>query len=151
MSKRHILLADDSEKLCSALKIQLEAHGFDVTTCPDAYLALSQARHRRPDAMLLDIRMPAGDGFSVLERMAKLPDLKGVPVIYITGERSDELDMQAVRLGACGVIHKPIILSALLKLIEFAIASNAIQGDPEPGVFNIPDDISVADIPGVNL
>jgi CheY-like chemotaxis protein len=123
MRKINILIADDSEKLLSALRIQLQSYGFEVRTCTDAYMALAQAQRQPPDVMMLDIRMPAGDGFSVLERMNKLPELRDVPVIYITGEKSSELDLKAERMGAHGLIHKPIILSTLLKLIESATAN----------------------------
>lgn len=132
MKNLSILIADDSEKLLSALRIQLEADGFEVTTCTDAYAALAQARSRRPDIMLLDIRMPAGDGFSVLERMNKLPELRGIPVIYITGDRSSQLDLKAEQLGACGLIHKPISASALRKMIDLAKRSHDGGGGGKP-------------------
>lgn len=120
MGKKNILIADDSEKLLSALRIALEGRGYEVRTCTDSYTALAQAQKQRPDLMVLDIRMPCGDGFSVLERMSRLPELRFIPVIYITGEKSAELDLKAERMGARGVIHKPIAISALLKLIEAA-------------------------------
>lgn len=118
MKKVKVLVADDSEKLLSALRIQLEAQGMEVATCPDAYTALTLAQKQRPDVMVLDIRMPAGDGFSVMERMARIPELRGIPVIYITGDKSAHLDLKAEQLGACGLLHKPIRLSELLSLID---------------------------------
>jgi len=124
MEKKSILIADDSEKLLSALRLQLEAYGFDVRTCTDSYNALAQAKQRPPDVMLLDIRMPAGDGFSVLERMQKQPELCKIPIIYITGEKSSELDLKAEQMGARGVIHKPISVSALLQAIKTAIEAS---------------------------
>ncbi|HUB25300.1 MAG TPA: response regulator [Tepidisphaeraceae bacterium] len=124
MSKKSVLIADDSEKLLSALREELQVHGYDVRTCTDAYTVLESAQKQRPDVMMLDIRMPAGNGFSVLERMRKTPELQNIPVIYITGEKSAEVDLKAEQLGARGVIHKPIVLSKLLKLIEAAIGDN---------------------------
>jgi DNA-binding response OmpR family regulator len=115
-----ILIADDSEKLLSALRIQLEAYGFEVRTCTDSYTALAQAQQFKPDVMVLDIRMPAGDGFSVRERMSKLPELRDIPIIFVTGEKSSELEMKAAQIGARGLIHKPISLSSLLQAIRTA-------------------------------
>jgi len=115
-----ILIADDSEKLLSALRIQLEAYGFEVRTCTDSYSALAQAQQFRPDVMVLDIRMPAGDGFSVRERMSKLPEVRDIPIIFVTGERSSDLELKAAQMGARGVIHKPISLSSLLQAIRAA-------------------------------
>jgi CheY-like chemotaxis protein len=84
-------------------------------------MALAQARKVRPDVMILDIRMPAGNGFSVLERIKKIPELRGLPVIYVTGDKSAEVDLRAEQLGACGLIHKPISLPLLIKAIDTAV------------------------------
>lgn len=54
----------------------------------DAYQAVDQARKNHPDVMILDINMPAGDGFSVHNRLSKISSLQGVPIIYLTGDRS---------------------------------------------------------------
>ena len=140
MKKVKVLIADDSEKLLAALQVQLQAYGFEVTTCTDAYTALARARTDAPDVLVLDIRMPAGDGFSVLERMAKIPELRDLPVIYITGDQSVELDLRAEQMGACGLIHKPIVLSALIKMIDSAahrqsrLAAIARNASEFPGV-----------------
>jgi|ERR1700722_6204176 len=138
MKKKSILIADDSQKLLSALQLQLQAYGYDVTSCTDSYMALAQAQRQRPDVMVLDIRMPAGDGFSVMERMSKLPELRGIPIIYITGERSSELDLKVEQLGAFGLIHKPISLSALLKLIEAATGSASRETEADSGGSELP-------------
>jgi DNA-binding response OmpR family regulator len=151
MASARVLIADDSDKLLSALRIQLEANGFDVITCSDAYMALEQARRHLPHAIILDIRMPAGDGFNVLERMRKIPELKGTPIIYITGDQAHELDFKAQKLGAFGLIHKPIVISALLKMLDSAIERGPGLEDSARAerVFEIPSDPDTSDIPGV--
>lgn len=153
MKGLRILIADDSEKLLSALQIQLEAFACEVVICSDAYMALAQAQKLKPDVMLLDIRMPAGDGFSVLERMRKLPELSNVPVIYMTGDNSPQVDLQAAQLGARGVIHKPIRLSSLMQLID-SVTSNSIECTDSSGgnaahVFDISSETDVTQIPGL--
>jgi DNA-binding response OmpR family regulator len=154
METLKVLIADDSERLLAALRIQLQAQGMAVTTCSDAYMALDQARKCRPDVMVLDICMPAGNGFSVLERMEKIPEIRGVPVIYITGDRSAALDIKARRMGACGLIHKPISLSALVTLIKRATGTQIVGPDVDSGNAGAMEfDVSIArdvnDIPGV--
>ena len=131
MKQIKVLLADDSETLLSALKIQLEAiHGFEVITCTNADTAVAYAQKHTPDVMVLDIRMDAerrnilsstGDGLGVMERLAKFPELRGIPVIYMTGDQSTQLDFRAKQLGAFGVLHKPIVLPSLLNLIQSAV------------------------------
>lgn len=143
MTKPRILIADDSEKLLIALKTNLERHGYVVEACTDAYMALACARRTAPDVMVLDIRMPAGNGFSVMERMEKIPELKGVPVIYMTGAQSAELELQAQHLGASALIHKPISFPKLLELIDAAADSRRERSVPsapvEPNLWEIPD------------
>jgi CheY-like chemotaxis protein len=150
MKKKSILIADDSQKLLSALQLQLEACGYEIKTCTDAYMALAEAQKCRPDVMVLDIRMPAGDGFSVMERMAKLPELREIPVIYITGDRSNDLELKVQQLGAHGLIHKPISLSALLQLIRAASESstrgaNGDSSDTELQEYDVSTDADVGD------
>jgi DNA-binding response OmpR family regulator len=146
MNHAKILIADDSEKLLAALSLQLEHHGFEVVTCTDAYMALAHARKNKPDLMILDIRMPAGDGFSVMERMRKISEISDVPVIYVTGDQSSELDLKAERLGACALIRKPISFTILLRMIDTVLEARLQapeSASAEGDVWNIPD-------PGVN-
>ena len=70
---------------------------------------------------MLDINMPAGDGFSVQQRIAKIKELAGIPVIYITGAAPDKVDRNAHKLGAFAVIHKPFKTEKLLETIEAAL------------------------------
>lgn len=131
MKRVRILVADDNEKLATALLLQLQKFGLEAVACPDAYLALAQARIFKPDVVLLDIRMPAGDGFSVMERMRKIPELENVPVIYMTGEKSEEMELKAQRMGARGVIHKPIRLSELMGTIDTVMGTGCQPLDEE--------------------
>lgn len=102
-----ILIADDHAKLVEALKFRFEKRGFSVVTAHDGYNALAVATREPLDLMILDINMPAGDGFSVQERLHKPRGKPGVPVIYITGDQSIRLDEVAEDLGALAVFHKP--------------------------------------------
>ncbi len=121
-SKKKILIADDDTRLLQALKVRLEAEGFSVTTSQDAYQAVQLARQDPPDLLLLDINMPAGKGFSVKERLANVPELSKVPVVYVTGDTSSEVAQAAVRSGASGVVRKPFKISSLLDVVLTALA-----------------------------
>jgi CheY-like chemotaxis protein len=142
LAKLRILVADDSEKLLAALQLQLERHGFEVHTSPDAYLALAKAKNFMPDLLILDIRMPAGNGFSVLERMDKIPELRHTPVIYMTGDQSAELELRAEQMGARGFVRKPISLPKMLELIDTVAAAGSRRTASEPTegkLWQIPD------------
>ncbi len=129
MDKVKVLIADDKESLLSVLQIQLQAYGIEVVTCTNADLAVAYAETQKPDVMVLDIRMDVerrnilsskGDGFGIIERLRKLPELAGIPVIFMTGDNSSQLALRAEELGAFGLIHKPLNLTALLKMIDSA-------------------------------
>jgi len=102
-----ILVADDDTALLSALKTRFEQINAVVETAQDGYNALAKAREFLPDLMVLDINMPAGDGFSVHERLDTVPGLDRTKIIYLTGDRSERLDNLAFQLGAYEVFHKP--------------------------------------------
>ncbi|MEM6394172.1 MAG: response regulator [Planctomycetota bacterium] len=108
-----ILIADDHTKLVEALKFRFEKRGFQVHTAHDGYNALATATREPLDLMILDINMPAGDGFSVQERLHKPRGSAGIPVIYITGDKSVRLDEVAEDLGALAVFHKPFQFNEL--------------------------------------
>ena len=120
MESKRILVADDDVKLLEALTARLEAEGFEVISTQDAYLALALARREQPDLLLLDINMPAGNGFSVQERAAEIDELANVPIVYITGEEPDAVDATAQELGAIAVVHKPFETTELLDAIRSA-------------------------------
>ncbi len=121
MSPKKILIADDDINLVKAIAIRLESEGYEVICCQDAYQALELARRNRPDLLLLDVNMPAGNGFSVQERIKKIDELSGIPVIYITGNASEAIDRNAHKLGAYAIIHKPFKTAKLLDKIRDAL------------------------------
>lgn len=118
---KRILIADDDVTLLEALTVRLEAEGFEVIQARDAYQALALARRDQPDLLLLDINMPAGNGFSVQERIEEIEELTGKPIVYITGEEPDAVDEAAQQLGAFAVVHKPFETAKLLETVRSAL------------------------------
>jgi CheY-like chemotaxis protein len=130
MNKVKILVADDNENLLSSLEIQLLVYGYEVVTCTNVDLTVAHAQKHRPDVIVADIWMDAdrrlildasGNGLCLPERLSKLPEIGRIPIIYITGNDSSQLELRAKQLGAYGLIHKPVNFSALLKMIDSAV------------------------------
>ena len=121
MGRKKILVADDDLALLEAIRVRLESANFSVMTTQDAYQALALARQELPDVLVLDINMPAGNGFSVQERIQKIDELSKVPVVYITGEDPQSVDDTAVQLGAFAILHKPFEDDALLDAVRGAL------------------------------
>ena len=135
MRKTKVLVADDNLDLRSGLEMQLLVHGYEVITCINADAAVAHAQKHKPDVMVIDIWMDegsrlilsgSGNGFGVIERINQLPETKGIPVIYITGQNSPQLDVRAKQLGAFGLIHKPVNFASLLKMVELASQTRAL-------------------------
>jgi len=125
-NRTRILIADDDHGMVQSLRIRLEHKGFEVVTAPDGYRAIVEACEDPPDVLVLDVNMPAGNGFTVQERFEKLlasnsKPTKKIPVIYITGDKSEGVEEFAEFLGAFALIHKPFEIEHLFETIMRAM------------------------------
>ncbi len=118
-----VLVADDDPGLVRAISERLRSAGMEVITCQDAYQAVEQARRRRPDVLVVDIHMPAGDGLSVLDRVSRMDEMAGVPVLVITGDPDPGIEETARRHGAAGLIRKPFETRWLVEQVQRAAAA----------------------------
>ncbi len=88
MSKKRILLIDDDADLTASNKELLEGSGYDVVSAPDGAAGIKKAKQIRPDLIVLDVMMKTDtEGFDVSRMLQDDPDLKGIPVILLTGIR----------------------------------------------------------------
>jgi len=71
MSKKKILIVDDDKDLMRGISIRLKANGYDTVFATDGIMAITVAKNEMPDLIILDIGLPAGDGFIVMERLAR--------------------------------------------------------------------------------
>jgi DNA-binding response OmpR family regulator len=121
-----VLLADDDDNLIQALCRQMRKEGFNLIIAVDGYQALHLSRTQKPDVLVLDINMPASDGFVMQERMKAVPGMEDVPVIYITGERSERVTSGANASDAFAVIFKPFDTQDLVKTIRAAVTREVV-------------------------
>jgi DNA-binding response OmpR family regulator len=117
MGSGRILVVEDDRDARLALRVRLEAAGYEVLVAEDAYLATRLARCERPDLVILDVGMPAGNGLTVHERINTI--WKGtIPVLYVTGSMQDEVMRRARELGARGVFGKPLNAAAFMEAVH---------------------------------
>jgi len=102
-----ILVADDDKDLVPALSIRLKAAGYDVIVAHDGEGAYDQATKNKPDLIILDVRMPAGGGFSSIDRMKHSLTTRNIPVIFLTAFDDEEMREDGRQLGAVGFFRKP--------------------------------------------
>jgi DNA-binding response OmpR family regulator len=120
MEKTKVLIADDDRGLIMALTARLKKEGFEVIPATDAYQALTQVKAHQPDIIILDINMPCGDGFSVHDRLHKMAQ-SAIPVIYLTGNRSNRAEWLSKQLGAYALMYKPYDPETLVATIRAAL------------------------------
>jgi DNA-binding response OmpR family regulator len=124
---KRILVVEDDPKIAAALRIRLEAAGYQVITAGDGFSGLKAAVTHKPQLILLDIMMPVGMGFSVAER---LKDLGGadIPIIFITASKRAGLRKTAQRLGAAGFFEKPYDAEELLAAVHLILGPALAPG-----------------------
>lgn len=115
-----VLLVEDDRAVSEAVAMRLQANGFDVTQTYDAATATMAIRKAAPDVALLDINMPAGNGFVVAERLKRLDS--STPFIFMTASNREESRTKALSMGAKGYLEKPFSAQALLTAIEDTVA-----------------------------
>lgn len=118
---KKILIVEDDANISKALSIRLKSWGYQVRSAPDALSSVEVAMQFEPDLLLLDISIPAGDGFSVGERLQTLLP-KQMPMIFITASRNPELRERAKEIGAAAFFQKPYDAEELRYRIELALA-----------------------------
>ena len=144
VSQVNILLVDDEEEFVKALseRIQLRAPGSEIAF--NGKQALKKIEDKRPDVMVLDLKMPGMDGLEVLRHVKKAyPEL---PVIILTGHGTEKDEKKALRLGAYQYLKKPVRIETLLKHVNNAYKSKiekpmAAAAFAEAGEFTTAKDI----------
>jgi two-component system KDP operon response regulator KdpE len=121
MSKQKILVVDDDPDLVRALRLRLKANNYDITTASDGYTAFAAAQKERPDLIVLDLGLPAGDGFVVLDRLQNSDALAGVPVIVLSARDPQGNEERALKAGAAAFFQKPADNEELLNVIRVSL------------------------------
>jgi DNA-binding response OmpR family regulator len=107
MNEKKILIIDDDQHLVLGLTARLKANGYKVISAADSISAIAVARKEVPDLVILDLGLPAGDGFLVLERMRNLADLAPIPVIVLSARDPADNKQRALDAGAAAFFQKP--------------------------------------------
>ena len=118
MDKPKILIVDDDANLRRALKIRLRANQYDTVQASDGYSAIAVAKKEQPNLIILDLGLPAGDGFVVLERLRDSDTLSNIPVIVLTARDPQSNKQQTLQAGATAFFQKPVDNGELLAVIR---------------------------------
>jgi DNA-binding response OmpR family regulator len=117
---KKILIVEDDRKIGISLTLRLKSAGYEALLAQDALMGVSMAVKNRPDLLILDVSMPAGDGFQVAARVRGL--VPGpMPIIFLTASKQPSFRAKAMELGAAGFFEKPFKSNELLAAIEAAL------------------------------
>ena len=127
-NRPRVLVVDDEESMRFFLRRALSRRGFEVDTADDGPGGLARFRATRPDAVLLDVRLPGMGGREVLERI-RAEDAT-VPVLVMTGFASVEDAMGAMWAGATDYVRKPLKADEVAGALERAMAARSLGAPP---------------------
>ena len=118
MAKKKILIVDDNEDVSRGLRILFRSHDYVTVLAGDAVTAISQAKAETPDLIVLDLGLPAGDGYLVMERLGNIDALASIPVIVFTARDEESHRERALEAGAKAFFQKPVSHAELLLAIQ---------------------------------
>jgi len=113
-----VLIIEDDRQPQVLLKTALEAKGYRVVAALDAMQGTMQARQEHPDVVILDIGLPAGGGYAVLDRMQSFMNTFDAPVLVYTGQPFEELARRLKVPFRHELLKKPASAQQVLEAIE---------------------------------
>jgi two-component system nitrogen regulation response regulator GlnG len=126
----HVLVIDDEPAICWGLKKLSESRGLSCATASSAEEGLDRAAEKRPDAIILDVRLPGMDGLSAMQGLQRLaPE---APIIVITAHGDLSTAVEAVRQGAFDYLAKPFALDKVEGVLERALDRRDERRNQEP-------------------
>jgi two-component system nitrogen regulation response regulator GlnG len=132
----HILIVDDEEAVCWALERALTREGHRVTVAASAEEAFRKVLQQRPDAIILDVRLPGMDGLTALGRLRETS--QNAPVIVVTAFGNLATAVRALEGGAFDYLAKPFDLTQALEIVARALRSANVPGQASPESAELP-------------
>lgn len=114
---KKVLIVDDSPTTRAVVKVYLSGQSLLFLEADNGTDAMRIALDERPDAIIIDLKMPGMDGLTFIRRARMSIALQKTPIILITGQKSPEIKVEALRCGASHFMTKPIDVPVMAKLI----------------------------------
>lgn len=118
-----ILIVDDDADVRELLNNRLRQQNYETAYAADAISAISVARRENPSLIILDLGLPAGEGYVVIERLKAIPSLGWVPIIVVSGRADETSRQRALAAGAKAYIEKPFGAETVLEAVERELGS----------------------------
>jgi DNA-binding response OmpR family regulator len=116
------LLVDADPRSVRVLEVSLKKAGYSVTTASDGLDALAKLDVSTPDLVLTDTRLPKLDGYALVRKLKEKPEWAGIPVVFLTSQKSVEDKIRGLELGVEDYLTKPIFVRELLARVNLLLA-----------------------------
>ncbi len=120
---QRILVVEDDNRIASLLQRQLKAAGFEVQTTGRGSEALTTVETRRPDLIILDLRLPDISGYELCWTLRRLYDYATLPIVILTGVEQCTDDLRREAVGANAYLRKPYDPAGLVQTLRRLLPS----------------------------
>ena len=117
-AKTRVLVIDDEAPIRLLCRVNLEAEGMEVLEASDGPSGLEEARREKPDVILLDVMMPALDGWRVAEKLLDEDSTRDIPVIFLTARAEFRDRARGLDIGGVDYVTKPFNPLELAELVR---------------------------------
>jgi DNA-binding response OmpR family regulator len=121
MSRKRILLVDDSETSLMMARMILSKANYEILVAKDGQAGVETAAREKPDLVLLDVVMPRMNGFEACAALKAQPETQGIPVIMVTTRGEGESVESGFSAGASDYVTKPVNGLELLTKVRSAL------------------------------
>jgi DNA-binding response OmpR family regulator len=138
MPTKKILIVEDDRDVREGMHVRLKANHYDTVFAGDAFSVVNEARKQMPDLIILDLGLPGGDGFVVMERLKRIPAVSSIPIIVVSARDIRGNQERALREGAKAFLQKPVDNVEFLAAIRRALGeepARAIEPSSDTGEF----------------
>jgi DNA-binding response OmpR family regulator len=126
-AKKKIMIVDDDADIRLALSIRLKANGYEIALAADSTSTMTIGIKEKPDLIILDLGLPGGDGFLLMERLKRNLILEHVPIIVLSAWDAAANEERALRAGAKAFFQKPENDEALLVAVHKALTETPVN------------------------
>lgn len=124
-----VLIVDDDPELVALVSNWLRKEGFETCSAGDGASCIAQARSQKPDVIVLDIGLPAGDGLTALGRLKKNMHTAGIPVVVLSAKSAEEASASAISAGAVGYVEKTGSRAQFVDVVRAAMENTDDESD----------------------